>query len=166
MAILKPVPSSPIRALSGTRTPSRASSAVAWPRMPSLPWISVAANPAESVGTRNAEMPLGPGPPVRANSRTTSAHVPLVMNTFRPVSSQSSPSRSALVASDPASEPVSGSVSPKQPTSSPEHSPGSHRRRCSSVPCLEIVLPTRPSETEMMPRTAESPRAISSSTRQ
>jgi hypothetical protein len=33
-----------------------------------------------------------------------------------------------------ASEPVSGSVSPKQPSASPEQSGGSHSRFCSSLP--------------------------------
>ena len=62
-----------------------------------------------------------------------------------------------------ASEPVPGSVSAKQPSASPEQSRGSHARFCSSVPYAAIVLATRPSETETMPRTAESPRPSSSS---
>ena len=62
MAIRKPLPSSPSRAASGTRTPSKVSSAVAWPRSPSLPWISRGSKPGASVGTRNAVMPRWPGP--------------------------------------------------------------------------------------------------------
>ena len=37
MATVKPLPSAPSRAASGTRTSSKVSSAVAWPRSPSLP---------------------------------------------------------------------------------------------------------------------------------
>ena len=84
MAILKPWPSSPSRAEAGTRTSSRNSSAVAWPRRPSLPLISRASKPAASVGTRNAETPRGPSPPVRAKTSATSAQVPLVMKIFWP----------------------------------------------------------------------------------
>ena len=48
------------------------------------------------------------------------------MNIFEPVISQSSPSRTARVASEPASEPVPGSVRPKQASASPAQSRGSH----------------------------------------
>ena len=56
-------------------------------------------------------MPRGPSAPVRAKTSATDAHVPSVMNVFEPVSAQSSPSRSARVASAAASEPQPGSVS-------------------------------------------------------
>ncbi len=134
---------------------------MAWPRSPSLPWISVAVNPAESVGTRNAVTPSS----VRAKVSATSARVPLVMNILLPDSTQSSPSRVARVRSEPASDPVSGSVRAKQPSASPAVRRGSHRCFCSSPPCARIVLATRPSETDTMPRTAESPRPSSSVTR-
>ncbi len=86
IAMEKPRPSSPRTASAGTRTSSRNSCAVGWPRRPSLPWIVVRSSPGESVGTRNAVMPLGPGPPVRAKMRATSAQVPLVMNILEPLS--------------------------------------------------------------------------------
>ena len=64
-----------------------------------------------------------------------------------------------------ASEPVSGSVSPKQPSHSPEQSFGRYLCFCSSVP--NLTMPEHTSEvcTEMTVRTAESPRPISSTTR-
>jgi hypothetical protein len=88
------------------------------------------------------------------------------MNIFVPLSTQSPPSRLAVARSDAASEPVSGSVSPKQPSACPEHSRGSHCCFCSGVPNFSIVLDTSPSDTDTIPRTDESPRASSSSTRQ
>ena len=64
-----------------------------------------------SVGTRKALIPFGPSPPVRAKTIAVAAHEPSVMKTFEPVSTHSSPSRSARVASAAASEPQPGSVS-------------------------------------------------------
>ncbi len=59
----------------------------------------------------------------------------LVMKHLLPLITQSPPSsRTAVVLVAPASEPPSGSVSPKAPSSSPLHSLGSQVRFCSSVP--------------------------------
>lgn len=86
MATENPLPSAPSMALAGTRTSSRTISAVAWPRRPSLPWTVWRVSPGVSVGTRKAETPRWPGASVdRANSSTTSAHVPLVMNILVPL---------------------------------------------------------------------------------
>lgn len=85
MAIEKPWPSSPSSALAGTFMSVKYSSAVAWPRRPSLPWISRASKPGVSVGTRKADTPFGPGPPVRAKTRHRFAQVPLVMKIFDPL---------------------------------------------------------------------------------
>ena len=63
-------------------------------RRPSFPFIGLASNPAESVGTRKALIPFGPSPPVRAKTMAVAAHEPRVMKTFEPVSTHSSPSRS------------------------------------------------------------------------
>jgi len=58
----------------------------------------------------------------------------LVMNALEPLMTQL-PSRStAVVSVAPASEPPPGSVSPNAPSTSPEHSFGSHSCFCSSVP--------------------------------
>ena len=111
IATLKPSPSAPSSASAGTRTPSSESSAVSCARSPSLPFIGLASKPAASVGTRKALIPFGPSPPVRAKTIAVAAQEPSVMKTFEPVSTQSSPSRSARVASAAASEPQPGSVS-------------------------------------------------------
>ena len=113
-------------------------------------------------------MPFGPSPPVRAKTRHTSAQVPLVMKILEPSITQPAPSSSflALVVRLPASDPVSGSVSPKHPSDVPAAMPGTHRCFCSSVPKPRIDLPTSPSDTDTMPRTALSARPSSSIARQ
>ncbi len=84
-------------------------------RSPSFPFIGLASKPSEPVGTRNALIPFGPSPPVRAKTIAVAAQLPSVMKTFEPVSTQPSPSPSdtlsARVASAAASEPQPGSVS-------------------------------------------------------
>ena len=57
-----------------------------------------------------------------------------------------------------ASEPVSGSVSPKQPSASPEQSRGSQRCFCSSVPQRSIEPATSEVWTETTVRAEESAR--------
>ncbi len=64
-----------------------------------------------------------------------------------------------------ASEPVSGSVSPKQPSPSPEQSRGSHFCFCSSLPHFSIGPPTSEVTTETTVRAEESARPISSAIR-
>ncbi len=58
----------------------------------------------------------------------------LVMNCLAPSITHSPASSLARVCVLPASEPASGSVSPKAPSRSPAHSGGSHSRFCSSLP--------------------------------
>ena len=58
----------------------------------------------------------------------------LVMNCFAPSITHSPSSSRARVLTLPASEPASGSVSPKAPRISPAHSRGSHSALCSSLP--------------------------------
>jgi hypothetical protein len=69
---------------------------------------------------------------------------------------------SARVLRFEASEPVSGSVRPKHPSASPEHSCGSHSYFCSSVPQRTIEEQTSDVTTETTVRIAEQPRPISS----
>ena len=121
--------------------------------------------PGESVGTRNAVTPRGPSSLVRAKTSATSAQVPLVMKSFCPLTTQSDPSRTALEVRLPASDPVSGSVSPKQPSAVAVASRGSHSCFCSSLPWKRIDLPTSPLLTDTMPRSAESARPSSSMAR-
>ena len=64
-----------------------------------------------SVGTTKHVIPRGPASPVRAKTSACAAQEPSVMKIFWPLSTQSSPSRSARVSSPPGSEPAPGSVS-------------------------------------------------------
>ena len=70
--------------------------------------------------------------------------------------SRARPSHTARVAIPPGSEPWSGSVSPKQPTSSPDARPGSQRSRCASEPKSEIGCMTSDDCTDMHERYPES----------
>ena len=88
------------------------------------------------------------------------------MKSFCPSSTQSDPSRTAREVRLPASEPVPGSVSPKQPSAVAEARRGSHSCFCSSVPWSRIDLPTSPLLTDTMPRSAESARPSSSMARE
>ncbi|MNC94826.1 hypothetical protein D3C83_117840 [compost metagenome] len=74
--------------------------------------------------------------PARITASTTemSAYVALVMKFFVPLSTQSLPSRTAVVRKPPASLPEPGSVSPHAPIHSPEVSLGSHFFFCASLP--------------------------------
>ncbi len=73
---------------------------------------------------------------VRASSVTPNdMSVPaLEMKVFRPLSNQPPSRRSARVRMPRASEPASGSVSPKAPSTRPSASGRSQRSRCSSSP--------------------------------
>ncbi len=70
----------------------------------------------------------------RAHTTATSAIDPLVIHIFEPFRIQSDPSRRAVVRMPAGLEPKSGSVSPKQPITSPVAMAGSHWLRCSSLP--------------------------------
>jgi hypothetical protein len=58
----------------------------------------------------------------------------LVMNIFEPLTTQPPSRSSAVVRVAPASEPASGSVSPKAASRRPDARSGSQRAFCSSVP--------------------------------
>ena len=80
---------------------------------------------------------------------------------FAPLRTQPSPSRTARVAMLAGSLPAVGSVSPKQPISSPAAMPGSHRCFCSSEPNLTIALIASEPCTETKVRMPESPASSS-----
>ena len=84
------------------------------------------------------------------------------MNIFEPEIDQPPLRLVARVATEAASEPVPGSVSPKQPSHSPEHSLGRSSRFCSSVPHCSIEPATSEVCTDTTVRADESPRPISS----
>mmetsp|Transcript_16049 Transcript_16049/g.53941 ORF Transcript_16049/g.53941 Transcript_16049/m.53941 type:complete len:234 (+) Transcript_16049:458-1159(+) len=120
IAILKPSPGLPSMAEPGTRTLSMIRLAVEDPRMPSLSSLAPRLNPGASVGTRKALMPLCfLALSVVANTMAAEASCALVIHALVPLSTKSEPSAVAVVDAAPASEPLPGSESPKQPTFSP-----------------------------------------------
>ena len=132
-------------------------------RRPSLPWISWVEKPSVSVGTRKQARPLCfLSGSVWAKISATSATLPSEIHIFWPLIRQPPSIFSARVRRLAASEPVSGSVSPKQPNDSPEVSRGSQRCFCSSVPQRSIEPQTSEVCTETTVRIAESPRPTSS----
>ena len=108
-------------------------------RRPSLPWISWVVKPSLSVGTRKQARPLcffsGS---VWAKISATSEKLPSEIHIFWPLIDQPPSVFVARVRRLAASEPVSGSVRPKQPSASPEQSRGSQLCFCSSrAPALD-----------------------------
>ena len=75
---------------------------------------------------------------MRAKRRNVDAWLPFVHHCFVPVIRQPSPSGTAVVRSEPASEPEPGSVSANAPSASPRASGGTKRAFCSSVPNVTI----------------------------
>ena len=102
---------------------------------------------------------------VRANSSTVPPKPPFVIHCFVPVIVQPSPSATAAVRSEPASEPASGSVSANAPIASPRASGGTKRLRCSSLPKPRIGSVTALVCTATVTPTPASARESSSSTR-
>ncbi len=105
-------------------------------RIPSLPSIGVAVKPGTAVGTAKPRMPSV----VLAQITATSAMEASPIHRFTPSITHSSPSRAAVVSMLAGSLPAAGSVSPKQPTSSPAAMPGSQRCLCSSEPNLLMAV--------------------------
>ncbi len=89
------------------------------------------------------------------------------MNTLRPLMRHPPPGRaSALARRSAGLEPASGSVSPKQPSTSPVAIFGNHWSRCSSLPHRSIEPATSMRCTDMIERTLASPRPSSSMNKQ
>lgn len=93
-------------------------------RIEALVLMSTAWKPARSVGTTKPRTRPSP-PSSRAHTIATSAREPLVIQRLTPWITQSSPTRRQRVRIAPGSLPASGSVSPKQPTASPDARRGS-----------------------------------------
>ena len=128
-------------------------------RSPSLPWISWVVKPSLSVGTRKQARPrCFCAGSVWAKISATSEKLPSEIHIFWPLIDQPESVLVARVRRLAASEPVSGSVSPKQPSASPEQSRGSHFCFCSSVPHLSIEPATSEVCTETTVRAEESAR--------
>ena len=111
---------------------SRAESEACWPIFSIfLP----RSKPGREASTRNREVPLAPLPgSVIAATITRSACMPLVMKILEPLSTHSSPSRTAWVRIPCTSEPAPGSVMARAPTASPLTIFGSQRSFWASVP--------------------------------
>ena len=93
-------------------------------RSPSLPWISCEEKPSLAVGTRKQASPwCFLSGSVWAKISATSAKLPSEIHIFWPLIDQPESVLVARVRRLAASEPVSGSVSPKQPSASPGAEP-------------------------------------------
>src|SRR5580658_3007980 len=92
-------------------------------RIDHFPWIREVVKPGVPFSTRKPRMPSS----VRAQTTATSATDPFVIQVFSPLRIQpDEPSRTARVSMPAGLEPKLGSVSPKQPSASPDCSRGSH----------------------------------------
>src|SRR3954447_9069724 len=134
-------PSTPSTDDAGTRQSVSTISEVGDERQPSLSSSRPTEKPGVFVSTTNAvaaERVEPSGPPVLASTVQTSAMGPLVMKILLPLSTHSSPSRTAVVFSAAASDPASGSVDAQHPMKLPSHNPGSQRCLSSSDPCSAI----------------------------
>ena len=115
--------------------------------------------PGVAFSTRNAEISFSP---VRAKTTKRSATVECVIQALLPLIRKPLASAVARVAIAAASEPVSGSVRAKAPSSSPPARRGRYRCFCSSVPNRFRMSCGRP-WTERVP--ASAPPATASSSR-
>ncbi|SKW84517.1 Uncharacterised protein [Mycobacteroides abscessus subsp. abscessus] len=73
--MVNPMPSSPMRLATGTRTSWKMTCAVGWACQPILRSGAPKDRPGVSLGTTMVEMPRGPGPPVRAITNDASKRV-------------------------------------------------------------------------------------------
>ena len=135
LATFQPSPTAPTRCASGTTAPSRNTSLKS--TSPVMCRNGRTSTPGWCRSRRKYVMPwrFGTSGSVRASRTPKSARCAHVVHTFCPVTIQSSPSRSARVASDARSEPAPGSLNNWHHTSSLRTIGGRKRRRCSSVPC-------------------------------
>ena len=115
---------------SGTTAPSSTISPVIEARKLSLPSIFGVENPLVPRSTRKPRIL----PSSFAQTTATSATGALVIQVLVPVRLKPPGTFSARVTIEPGSEPWSGSVRPKQPTSSPVAILGRYLRRCASLP--------------------------------
>ena len=149
-------------ASAASRTPSRVMSHWIDARSDSFGSIAVAVKPSLAVGTTKPLIDAAPLPSsVCAQMIATSAMDASPIQRLAPVSTHPSPSRTARVAMFAGSLPAVGSVSPKQPISSPAAMPGNHRCFCSSVPNFAIALMASDPCTETNVRMPESPASSS-----
>ena len=139
------MPSSPIRLSAGMRRLSKKISVVLWLIIASIGLMSMPLPRAARISTRKVESPslrrlTWSGAVVRARSSIRSECNARLVQTFWPLITYSSPSRSARVLSCVVSEPVVGSVTPKAcRRSSPLAILGRNFFFCSGEPCRRTV---------------------------
>ncbi len=139
IAVLKPTPSTPpIKADAGIRQFSKITSQVCAPFWPIFLSRLPSEIPGNLLSTMNAEMAAAPfnSGLVRAITVNTPACGALVIKRLVPFRMYSSPSFTAVVFKDAASEPESGSVKQNEPMISPLASFGRKCCFCSSVPSM------------------------------
>jgi hypothetical protein len=129
-------------------------------RIENLPVMSLAEKPGVPVGTTKPRTGLSCSS-VLAQITAKSAMVPIPIQRFDPLSTQSVPSRVAKVFMLEGSLPADGSVRPKQPMASPLAILGSHSSLCSSEPNLWIADIASEPCTETKVRKPESPASSS-----
>ena len=144
----------------GIRQSVKMSSYVADPQIPILFSLVPNVNPGVPFSTMNADISFIILPrfsifPVTAKITYTSASLPFVIKHLLPLSTHSSPSRTAFVCCPCASVPAPGSVSPNAPSFSPFARGTTYFCFCSSVPnvmigstqsdvCAETITPVVP----------------------
>ena len=153
----QPSPTSPIRSASAMRasvkyTSLNSASPVIWRR-------GRTSTPGACMSTMKYVRPLcfGSSGSVRATSMPRSARWASVFQTFWPLTTHSSPSRTARVARPARSEPAPGSEKSWHQISSPVNIGRSARRRRSSRPCVATVGPASESPKKSVPLGAFAP---------
>lgn len=126
MATLKPWPSAPRRAFSGTNASWKCTSWIWAPHCPIFRSGGPTVTPGVRPGTRKALTPAEPGSSgaVRAITVKSPALPALVMKRLEPFNTQPPSRRSARVRTAPLSDPASGSVRAKDVMISPLAIPG------------------------------------------
>ena len=129
----KPLPRGPSRLPSGTAQSANVSSRVSDAFQPSLCSGSEIEYPGVPFSTTTFETSSSPVRAVIVTPQLSSVPA-FVMNIFEPLTTHAPSRSSAVVRVAPASEPASGSVSPKAARRRPEARSGSQRSLCSSEP--------------------------------
>ncbi|CAB4918758.1 unannotated protein [freshwater metagenome] len=143
-ATRQPSPGSPSRSESGIRTSSKKTSLKS--DCPPIWRSGRTVTPGACMSTTNIVSPpcLGRSGSVRVSRMPKSETCASVVQTFWPLTTQSSPSRTAVVRSAARSEPLAGSLNSWHQTSSARSSRARYFSCCSGVPCAMTVGPHMP----------------------
>ncbi|OLY82730.1 hypothetical protein AYI68_g3141 [Smittium mucronatum] len=140
IANLNPWPSTaPSKFSFGIRTFSKITILVGCEFHPTLFSFFPKNNPGDSLGTINAEIPCGPGPPVRAITIYTSESPPLLINVLVPLITYSLSFSFAFVDIEVASLPDPGSVKQYDARNSIFPNFSKYMSLCSCVPNLSTI---------------------------